>query len=76
MTATCDQIASLVTRMQNEFLDTPRLTLTLPRAQQRFGVDETTAEAVLGALVDARVLARTADNAYVRLFPRPARHAA
>jgi hypothetical protein len=64
------RIAALVTRIQNDFLDIPDLTLTLSQAQQRFGTDERTCEAVLDALVDANVLARTPGNAYVRLFPR------
>ena len=56
-------------RIQNDFLDDPALKLTLPRAQARFGVDAVTGEAVLGALLDAGVLARTPDGAYVRLLP-------
>jgi hypothetical protein len=59
-------------RIQNDFLDNPALKLTLPRAQARFDVDAVTGEAVLGALVDAGVLARTPDDAYVRFLPRAA----
>lgn len=76
MTATCYDIGSLVLRIENGFLDTPGLALTLPTAQQQFGVDPTTCKAVLDALVDARVLAQTRAGAYVRHFPRRARHAA
>jgi hypothetical protein len=69
MIASCDRIGALVMRMQSDFLDVPKLTLTLPQAQQRFGVDEATSEAVLGVLVDARVLANV-NGVYARLFPR------
>ena len=72
MTSNCGRIQALVMRIQNDFLDNPALRLTVPRAQVRFGVDALTGKAVLGALVDAGVLARTADGAYVRFFPRSA----
>jgi hypothetical protein len=71
MIASCDRIGALVIQMQGDFLDVPKLTLTLPQAQQRFGVDEATCEAVLGALVDAGVLANV-DGIYARRFPQPA----
>jgi hypothetical protein len=70
MAVSSGHITALVTKIQNDFLDTPSLTLTLPQAQKRFSVDEITCEAVLGTLVDAGVLARTSDDAYVRFFPR------
>jgi hypothetical protein len=72
MTANCGRIGALVVRMQGDFLETPGLTLTRRGAQHRFGVDETTCEALLGALVDAGVLVRRPDGAYARRFPRPA----
>jgi hypothetical protein len=70
MGVSCGRIATLVTKMQSEFLNRPDLTLTLLQAQARFGADEITCQAVLGALVDARVLAKRADGACVRFFPR------
>ena len=72
MTAGCGRIGTLVMRMQSAFLEDPELTLTLPHAQRRFGVDEITCQAVLGALADAGVLANVRGGAYVRLFPRRA----
>jgi hypothetical protein len=63
------QIAVLVMRVQNDFLDTPVLSLTAQEAHRRFGVDAEICDAVLGALVDSRVLARTPEGAYVRYFP-------
>ena len=70
MTLGCHQIQALVMRMQTAFLDTPGLTLSLKDAERRFGVDEVRCDAVLTALVDANVLARTREGAYVRFFPR------
>jgi hypothetical protein len=62
--------------MQAAFLDTPRLALTLPAAQKRFGVDEVTCAAILSALADAHVVAKTRAGAYTRYFPHHERHAA
>jgi hypothetical protein len=70
MAVSCGHITALVTKIQNDFLDTPSLTLTLSQAQKRFGADEITCEAVLGTLVDAGVPVRTSDEAYVRFFPQ------
>jgi hypothetical protein len=72
MRLSCGRIAALVTKIQNDFLDSPSMTLTLSQVQKRFGADQITCEAVLGALVDGNVLARTSDGAYVRFFPRNA----
>ena len=69
MTATRDRIENLVLRIQRDFLDHPTLALTLPAAEQRFGIDEVTCVGVLGALVDARVLTEQ-EGAYRRHFPR------
>lgn len=71
MTSTRRPIENLVMRVQTAFLENPMLSLTLPAAQRRFGVDEVTCAAVLGALVDERVLIERG-GAYSRHFPRPA----
>ena len=44
----------------------PGLRLTPQQARRLWRLDETSCEAVLGALVDARFLARTRDGAFVR----------
>jgi hypothetical protein len=76
MTATPDRIENLVVRIQSDFLDNPTLTLTLPTAEKRFGIDEIACAGVLGALVDAQVLTEL-EGAYRRYFPpRAARRAA
>jgi hypothetical protein len=69
MTATNGRIEHLVMRIETDFLDHPTLTLTLPAAQKRFGIDEATCAGVLEALVDARVLTQN-EGAYRRYFPR------
>jgi len=69
MTATRGRIERLVMRIQTDFLQHPTLTLTLPAAQKRFGIDEVTCAGVLGALVDARVLTDR-EGAYTWNFPR------
>ncbi len=63
-------LEALVVRIQNEFLERPTLRLTLPEAVQRFDIDKTTGGAVLDALVDAGVLAKTRGGSYCRFFPR------
>ena len=63
------RIESLVMQMQSAFLENPMLSLTLAAAERRFGVDKATCCGVLGALVDAGVLAER-DGAYRRSFPR------
>jgi hypothetical protein len=75
MTFTAHEIGSLVLRVQDAFLEHPTLHLTVPQAQREFGMDAFTCRGLLGALVDAHVLARTPDGVYARIFPRQA-HAA
>ena len=64
-----ERIEQLLMRIEGEFLDTPGRMLTLPQAERRFGVDEITCEAILEALVDAKVLFKTRDRVYGRLMP-------
>ena len=70
MTPTRDRLESLVMQVQTAFLENPALSLTLPTAQRRFGIDDVTCAGVLGALVDARVLTER-QGAYRRYLPRP-----
>jgi hypothetical protein len=71
MTSSRCHIEHLVLQIETDFLDNPRLALTLPAAQKRFGIDEDTCAGVLGALVDAHVLTQH-ERAYRRYFPRVA----
>ena len=68
-------LEALVVQVQHDFLETPALNLTLAEATRRFKADGVTCEAVLGALVDAGVLARAPGGAYVRFFPHRSRPA-
>lgn len=70
MTPTRRQLEGLVMQIQGEFLETPALRLTVPEAAQRFGVDRTVCDAVMGLLADARVLARSTEGVFRRFFPR------
>jgi hypothetical protein len=54
-------------RIQGEFVEMPGLRLTTAQAQRLWGLDRDVCDALLGALVDARFLARTRDGAYVRM---------
>lgn len=59
-------IQDVVSRIRGEFLEMPGLRLTREQARRLWRLDETACEAVLGALVDARFLAKTRDGAFVR----------
>src|SRR5467141_3876666 len=59
-------IHDVVRRIRGEFLEMPGLRLTPEQARRLWRLDETSCDAVLGALVDARFLARTRDGAFVR----------
>lgn len=63
-------IETLVMDVQNAFLVAPSLTLTLPQAQRQFRLDGQVCRAILEALTESGVLARTQDGVYVRAFPR------
>jgi hypothetical protein len=59
-------IQDVVHRIRGEFLEMPGLRLTAQQARRLWRLDETACEAVLGALVDARFLAKTRDGAFIR----------
>jgi hypothetical protein len=65
------QLETLLMRMQDDYLSTPFLRLTVDEAERRFAENSDTCRAILETLVDAKVLARTGD-AYVRYDPRAA----
>lgn len=69
MTTTGARITELLVTIQNAFLDTPGLELTLEEARMLFGTDRATCRAILKTLVDASVLTRTPQGGYARLFP-------
>ena len=59
-------IQEVVRRVRGEYLEMPGLRLTPEQARRLWRLDELACDAVLGALVDARFLARTRDGAFVR----------
>ena len=54
-------------RVQGEFLEMPGLRLTVPQARRLWGLDATSCDALLGALVDAKFLFKTRDGAFMRV---------
>jgi len=60
-------IQEVVRRIRGEYLEMPGLRLTSQQAKRLWRLDDTACEAVLGALVDARFLAKTRDGAFVRI---------
>jgi hypothetical protein len=66
MTETSRGIQDVVRRIRGEFLEMPGLRLTSDQARRLWRLDETACDAVLGALVDARFLAKTRDGAFIR----------
>ena len=69
MSEACCRIPKLLLRIQSRFLEIPGLKLTPLQVQECFDLDEVTSRALLGMLVEAKVLSKTRDGAYVRLFP-------
>ena len=67
------RIQDLVVSMQQAFLDTPALRMTLPQACRRFSTSGAMCAAVL---VEAGVLSRTSQGQYFRLIPRTTGRAA
>jgi hypothetical protein len=57
--------ANLLLLIRAEYLEIPGLHLTQRQVEHLWGIDSTTADAVLRALVEARFLMKTGD-AYVR----------
>jgi hypothetical protein len=59
-------LQDMVRRVRGEYLEMPGLRLTPEQARRLWVLDERSCDAVLGALVKARFLARTRDGAFVR----------
>jgi hypothetical protein len=60
-------IADWLHLIRAEYLEMPGLHLTKREVERLWGLDETTCEAVLVALVDTRFLRRTRSGGYVRV---------
>ena len=59
-------IADWLQLIRAEYLEIPGLHLTRSQMQRLWGLDPTTRDELLDALVDARFLKRTRDGGYVR----------
>jgi hypothetical protein len=57
---------AVIERIRAEFLEMPGLRLTAAQVRRLCGIDVTTCEAVLGALVDANFLRKCTDGTYAR----------
>ena len=60
------QFGQLLMQIQSEYLERPELRLTEADVQQRWSADVETCQAALDLLVDASVLRRAGDGAFVR----------
>ena len=59
-------IGDLLLRVEGEYREMPGLSLTVPQAERLWGLDAITCASVLTALIERRVLTRTASGAYLR----------
>jgi hypothetical protein len=59
-------IQDVVRRIRGEYLEMPGLRLTAAQARRLWRLDESSCDAVLGALVNDRFLAKTRDGAFIR----------
>ena len=65
-TDTTGAIGELLLRVEGEYREMPGLSLTVPQAERLWGLDASTCASVLTALIERRVLTRTASGAYRR----------
>jgi hypothetical protein len=70
MTANVDWILEDVMRIGIDFVNHPALVLTPAEAAIRFGLEADACAAILGALLNSGVLAKTQEGAYLTFFPR------
>jgi hypothetical protein len=71
MTPNRSEIEALVMHIQEEFMRTPAVRMTLNQIARRLNASAGLCKAVLSVLVDARVLAQTPGGVYERFYPRP-----
>ena len=67
-------IESTLERLRAEYLEMPGLRLSVAQIERLCGVDRIVCQAVLDALVDARILRVNPDGTYARLTDGPRRH--
>jgi hypothetical protein len=62
----CKRVGNALLKIQDDFLNSPALALTLSEAERRFGLGKALCEAVMNVLTDAAVLNRGQDGRYRR----------
>ena len=67
------RIEDVLQRIQGEYVEMPGLRLTPAQAQRLWGLDRTTCEGLLKALVNANFLSQTRDGSFVRTDGGPRR---
>jgi hypothetical protein len=67
MTPDARSTEEVLRRVRGEFLEMPGLRLTESQARRLWGLDASSCNALLGALVDANFLFRTRDGAFMRV---------
>ena len=73
MAPTRFEIEALVVRIQEEFLQSPRVRLTLNQIACRVDASLVLCKAILRVLLDARVIAETPGGVYQRFVPASSR---
>jgi Fic family protein len=66
VTCTIAALEDILLRVKSEFLEMPGLRLTLRQAERLWGLDQSTCEALIETLTEARFLQRTREGAIVR----------
>jgi hypothetical protein len=61
------QVSHLLLMIQAEYREMPCLSLTKPQMQKLWGIEAHVCDGLIDALVDARILRRRLDGAYVAL---------
>ena len=64
--ATQQRPDDILRRVRGEYNEMPGLCLTPAQAQRLWGLDRTSCDALLGALVDAKFLLKTHEGGFVR----------
>jgi hypothetical protein len=70
MTANADWILEDLLRIRIDFINHPALVLTPAQAAIRFRLNADACAAILGALLNRGILAKTQEGAYITFFPR------
>ena len=73
MAPTRSEIEALVVRIQEEFMHSPAVRMTLNQVALRVDASLVLCKAILRVLIDAKVIAETPGGVYERFFPNTVR---